>query len=145
MWKRAREIADRLILICGILIYGTLSRFLPTSKGVKLYVSPEIRKKYNGKALIVPAYQASVDYYSVEDLEEFNNLCSYLADVWEHEADITKLGIEFLEEACGLKELAEILYQESWFSGDFVSVDEIYRWLQGCKRAAEILLVDNIY
>lgn len=95
------------------------------------YLTEKIREKFHGKSLIVPAYvSAKKPFYSVEDLERFDDIEYLLGEVNDHEADITEMGIQFFGEVFGLEKLAKLLYDSHWYADEYNSPEAIYDWLK---------------
>jgi hypothetical protein len=95
------------------------------------YITEHIKKKYKNKALIIPTYaSAKKEYYSIDDLVEFEQVKFYLGEVRDHEADITPLGIDFFKEVYSLEKLANLLYENQWYSDEFDNPTLILDWLK---------------
>lgn len=97
---------------------------------MKEYVTKEIEDRYKETKLIVPSYASrKVNYYSVDDLKDFESLKYCLSELSDHEAYITSDGMNFLKESIGLKELSKALHRNKWYLDEHSSAEEIYEWL----------------
>lgn len=94
-------------------------------------IPKEIKQKYNQKPLIVPCYASRrQEFYSIDDLKEFYDLRYYLGEANDHEAYITEDGIEFIKEAFGMENLANLLYEEGWYKEEYESPEQILEFLK---------------
>jgi hypothetical protein len=90
----------------------------------------QIKEKYKGKKLIIPDYYSpQKEYYSVNDLDDFEMAKHYLGELVSHEASITEDGIAFLKDVYGFSNLSRTLFNEKWFEDEFKSFKEIEEWL----------------
>ncbi len=96
-------------------------------------VKTEIKEKFKDKLLILPSYNTDRKLYLGQNLCKFDQLFYSLGEIQSHEAIITQDGINFIAEAYGFKQLAELLFENKWFSEDFKSVQEIDKWLKDLK------------
>lgn len=101
-------------------------------------ITPEIVRKYKGRTLIQPNYKShKKNGYCVEDINGLDDLRYFLGEVNDHEADLTKIGIDFLKEVFGLKELADLLYQNHWYPEELENSEAIYTWLKWWESEVE--------
>lgn len=99
--------------------------------------SNHLNEKYQNKKLIIPDYYSpEKEFYSYNDLVDYDSFKHCLGELVSHEASITKDGVEFIKDYYGFDALSESLYKGGWFEQEFRTAKEIYDWL--------VWLEDNI-
>lgn len=96
---------------------------------MKDYTSQELKDKYKNQKLIALAYKSSKEFYTVDDLSNFEELRFGLGEVNDHDAYITKTGFEFFKEV-GISKISELLFSNQWYSDEFNSPEEIVEWFK---------------